>query len=613
MKAKFTRLRSRFTLLIFSLGLIVVGQTWAQNSTIDYEKATLVSKFAKYVNWPAEARQRTFVIGVYEDTEKHSYFSDFFANKGVKGKDISVRLIESISEAKNVNILYIPASKQRNLAKLSDRVISASHVLIITEDAKDISKTMIDISFNRQQSQISFKVIEPNFDDAKLAVPELSYFVDNKNNEEILTESPTFKAQQKQKSELSSLQNQIEQQKISLQQLNEKLDASQESSEKYYLALQQQAERLKLVQKEDDNKKQELKSQNRKLEKLTKQLQEQKSELEIAKQLQNQETQSTSTEQAFPVIDNEKIEAQEKTITELTEKLNEQRNIANNNAIKLANMTKESEAQSSYQTLFYVFLLLALAASVIAFLMWKKAQSAESQASSAPSKAGNDILPLREEQLVKSENIAALGYIASDITYAVGISLEELQAQFESAGETKNATTLKPVVELLENFNLIAADQDDTKPQNFDVIDYIKKMLALYDFEFSQSDIAYSYAGEKALTIKSVPSYIALALLHIINNSLKHGFNNDGNGKISLKVEKGVKSGAKITFSDDGKGMSKTTLENMFKPFYTTRSDRGYVGTGMSTTYDLIKKKLAGDIKVDSKEGKGTTITISLP
>ena len=181
MKAKFTRLRSRFTLLIFSLGLIVVGQTWAQNSTIDYEKATLVSKFAKYVNWPAEARQRTFVIGVYEDTEKHSYFSDFFANKGVKGKDISVRLIESISEAKNVNILYIPASKQRNLAKLSDRVISASHVLIITEDAKDISKTMIDISFNRQQSQISFKVIEPNFDDAKLAVPELSYFVDNKN------------------------------------------------------------------------------------------------------------------------------------------------------------------------------------------------------------------------------------------------------------------------------------------------------------------------------------------------------------------------------------------------------------------------------------------------
>jgi hypothetical protein len=33
----------------------------------------------------------------------------------------------------------------------------------------------------------------------------------------------------------------------------------------------------------------------------------------------------------------------------------------------------------------------------------------------------------------------------------------------------------------------------------------------------------------------------------------------------------------------------------------------------MSTTYDLIKNKLAGDIKIMSQEGKGTSVIITLP
>jgi signal transduction histidine kinase len=110
-----------------------------------------------------------------------------------------------------------------------------------------------------------------------------------------------------------------------------------------------------------------------------------------------------------------------------------------------------------------------------------------------------------------------------------------------------------------------------------------------------------------------VPSYIALVLIHIINNSLKHGFDNNGKGQIALKVEKGAKGGAKITYSDNGKGMSKDILEQVFKPFFTTQSDRGYVGAGMSTVSDLVKNKLAGDIKIESKEGKGTTVIITLP
>ena len=614
MKAKFVRLRSSVMLLIFSMGLVVGGQTWAQTATINYEKATLVSKFARYVSWPVEARQATFVIGIYEDVEQYQYFSDFFANKGVKGKDITVRLVKTQNEAKNVNILYVPSPNQRKSLKLVDKIIGDIPVLIITENKKDLTRTMIDISYSEKRSKINFKLIEANIIDGKLTMPDLSYFVDNQDNKEILSVSPTTALKDQYSKQTLAFKNKIEQQESSLSELSENLNLSKENSEKYYAALQEQAERLKAVQQEDAKKSQEIKSKNQQLERLETQLQAQKKQLEASKQSVKAVDEGSNVEQDTAIIAlTEELKVKNEELQTQNDELQKQNNIKNDSVIKLTKEVEDSKGQSSFQTLFYIFLIIAIIALVAAFMMWKKAKDAALQTPLPSKNEKNPLLPVREEQLIKSENFAALGYIATDITYAVGLSLDDLQAQLEATGDAKNATALKPVVTLLESFNLIAADQDDTKVQSFDVIAYTQKMLMLYDFEFSQSDIVYSYSGEKELTIKSVPSYVALILLNIINNSLKHGFDNNGNGKIALKIEKGNKGGAKITYSDDGKGMSKAVIGQVFDPFFTTQSSRGYVGVGMSTTYDLVKKKLAGDIKIDSQEGKGTTVTITLP
>lgn len=613
MEATFTtRLKSIFLFAILSIGLIVGGQTWARTTTLDHEQATLVSKFAKYVVWPTEARQRQFVIGVYEDVEKYNYFSAFFANKGVKGKDILVRLVGTTSEAQEVNILYIPSINQNKFIKLSDKV-SGSHVLMISENSKYNLNTMVDISYDKDDAKIILKVNDDAIAAADLVIPELSYFLDDKPNEEILTISPTAidnqRAEQlivleREKNELakqkSALESQAIQQKTLLDELNTKLNQSKENSEAANLTIQKNAVRLKIAEQENELKSQEAKAQDEKLQQLEKQLQDQQAKLKMNKE-------------DWLISNEEQAEQQAKEITELTEKLKKQEGIANNTLVKLSDITKENKSLSSFQALFYIFVLIAIIALVAAYLMWNKAKNAASQPSSQSENEKNPLLPIREDQLIKSENFAALGYIATDITYAIGISLDDFQMQLESAGETKNAATLKPVVTLLENFNNIAADQDDTKIQSFDVIAYMQKMMMLYDFEFTQSNIVYNYSGEKELTIKSVPSFIALALLNLINNSLKHGFDNKGKGKIALKVEKGAKGGAKIIYSDDGKGMNKTTLKQVFEPFFTTHNDRGYVGVGMSTTYDVIKNKLSGDIKIDSQEGKGTTVTITLP
>jgi len=600
MEVNIVRIRSRFMLFILTIALVAGGQTWAQSSTLDFEKARLVSQFAKHVSWPAEARQPKFIIGVYKDVDKYEYFSDFFANKGIKGKDIVVRSIKDVDEARDVNVLYVSSlSNKRNVLTLAKKM-SGSHVLVITEDNRNSDKSMVDISYNKQKSKMNFEVDYSNIIDEKLMMPELSYFLDEKNNQKILSVSPSFVLKNKQSKQLLALQNIIAQQKSSLDQLNKKLNVSKESSEKYNFVLEKHSERLKEAQKTNVKKTQEIKYKAKQLQRLE-------------KQLQAQETQLKMNKQNLPLVDETKAKQQEQLITDLTANLKNQKKITNNTAIKLTDMTKKNESLSSFQMLFYVFVILTLIALLLAYMMWNKSKNAALQPTLLSENKENPLLSVRENQLVKSENIAALGYIASDITYSIGLSLDDLQAQLESTGDTKNTTILKPVIKLLEDFNLIAADQDETNTQRFDVIAYAKKMMMLYDFEFKQSAIVYNYSGEKELMIKSVPSYIALALLNVINNSLKHGFDNAGKGEIALKIEKEATGGAKITYVDDGNGMSKSTLEQIFNPFFTTRSDRGYVGIGMSTTYDLIKNKLAGDIKIDSQEGKGTSVIITLP
>ncbi|MDO7084134.1 YfiR/HmsC family protein [Pseudocolwellia sp. AS88] len=603
MKANFARLKSNWILLIVSMFFSTGGQTWAQSSTLEFEKATLVSKFLKHVSWPEEDRQSAFIVGVYNDAEKYEYFSDFFAYKGIKGKDIIVRLVKDVDEAKAVNILYISSlSNKRNLSILVNK-ISGSHVLIITEGTKLNSDMMVNIKYNEQRSNMIFEVNYPNIIDEKLTMPELSYFMDEKNNQNLLSASPTFllETQKKQKLiEQQALEAKVIKQEALLDLLNHRLKLSEESSEKYNFVLEKHSERLKIAQQTIAKKNSEIKTKNEELQSLEKQLQDQKSQLEMNKQ-------------DLHVADEGKIEEQEKIIIDLTANLEKQKRMANNTAIKLTGMTQDNKNLSIYKILFYIFLIMLVIALIITYMMWNKVKNASTQNTQLLKNDDNLLLSVRENQLIKSENIAALGYIASDITYAISLSLDNLKDQLTSADDIKKAEILKPVVTLLEHFNLIAADQDETHIQNFDVIAYAQKMMMLYDFEFDQSDIDYHYSGEKELMIKSVPSYIALALLNLINNSLKHGFDNNGKGKIALKIEKGAKGGAKITYIDDGKGMNKSTLEQVFKPFFTTRSDRGYVGVGMSTTYDLIKNKLAGDIKIKSQEGKGTSVIITLP
>jgi signal transduction histidine kinase len=67
-----------------------------------------------------------------------------------------------------------------------------------------------------------------------------------------------------------------------------------------------------------------------------------------------------------------------------------------------------------------------------------------------------------------------------------------------------------------------------------------------------------------------------------------------------------------IKFSDTGVGIPNNIQQRIFDPFFTNKENGAGTGLGLAICMDIITR-CGGNISVDSKEGKGTTVTVSIP
>ena len=104
------------------------------------------------------------------------------------------------------------------------------------------------------------------------------------------------------------------------------------------------------------------------------------------------------------------------------------------------------------------------------------------------------------------------------------------------------------------------------------------------------------------------PVELEQVLVNLINNSIDAI--TDG-GEIEMKSYRDGDN-VVIDIVDNGRGIPEELLDRIFEPFFTTKPVGKGTGLGLSVCYGVVHS-WGGFIEAISKEGKGTTMRVSIP
>ncbi len=120
-------------------------------------------------------------------------------------------------------------------------------------------------------------------------------------------------------------------------------------------------------------------------------------------------------------------------------------------------------------------------------------------------------------------------------------------------------------------------------------------------------------AGE----INIVPQEIGRVILNLVNNAFhavsakSKAAKDDYTPTVTVKTKK-TNDQLLISVKDNGTGISASSKEKIFQPFFTTKAPGVGTGLGLSISYDIVKAH-GGEIKVDSQQEMGSEFLVILP
>lgn len=119
--------------------------------------------------------------------------------------------------------------------------------------------------------------------------------------------------------------------------------------------------------------------------------------------------------------------------------------------------------------------------------------------------------------------------------------------------------------------------------------------------------------------VNVVPQNMSRVFLNMINNACYtvHEKKQDLNDKnyvptISVKTVNLTKS-VKVIIRDNGRGISKDKIDNVFTPFFTTKPTGKGTGLGLSLSYGIVVEEHGGTINVHSELNEYTEFIVEIP
>lgn len=166
---------------------------------------------------------------------------------------------------------------------------------------------------------------------------------------------------------------------------------------------------------------------------------------------------------------------------------------------------------------------------------------------------------------------------------------------------------------LVQDFKQVAVDRASLQRRSFGVKQVSEEVAHLLHFALKPQQHSVHIDMPDELCLDSYPGSFGQVLTNLVQNAVLHGFEGRSGGCIEIKLQSCDEQQVVISVSDDGRGIPPEHLDQVFKPFFTTRLGKGGSGLGLHLVYSMVRNVLGGQIELRSVIGEGTSITLTLP
>ncbi len=231
-----------------------------------------------------------------------------------------------------------------------------------------------------------------------------------------------------------------------------------------------------------------------------------------------------------------------------------------------------------------------------------------------------DLSNQRAQELIFSEKLSTSGQIASSIAHEIKNPLTNIITAAKLLNEANNKEEISKYYSICERNSWLAIDKinallEYSKQKQMNFIDYSLKTVIKEAYDLSKGSLDNNNVQMNLIykthddICQIDPKEISGVLVNLIMNSIQ-AMDKDNRNKTIDIILSNDDNYFIIKVNDNGFGIEKDRLNNIFNPFYTTKT----TGTGLGLSYaQKVLVEHHGTIEVESELDKGTSMIIRLP
>ncbi len=239
-----------------------------------------------------------------------------------------------------------------------------------------------------------------------------------------------------------------------------------------------------------------------------------------------------------------------------------------------------------------------------------------------------------EEQLRTAQKMEAIGRLAGGVAHDfnnilsvilgyANLVTEELSVSDPRRSDLLEITAAAERAAALTQQLLALGRRQVLQPCTIDLAETLRNLEKMLRHLLGEGTALSIHSGAGLGAVFADPTQIDQVIMNLVVNARDAMLTG---GHVSIELENVVLDGEEapgaveplvgryvsLAVTDTGTGMDEATMARAFDPFFTTKEAGKGTGLGLATVFGIVRQS-AGDIRVHSVPGQGSTFTVYLP